>query len=171
MGKRGNPGSNVSDESWRDQRWEGRDRGSQHRSCGGKSIAARPAIGAAQAETARAASQKRPSSGSAAQSAIQPGHHIAAYCSSSGSAHNKAHRADGEKSIGARPAIGAPQADSKRIELKPAPQRTDGEKSIGARPAIGGSQADSKRIELKPAPQRGTDSKRIELKPGPRHAD
>ena len=32
MGKRGNLGSNVSDESWRGQRWEERDRGSQHRS-------------------------------------------------------------------------------------------------------------------------------------------
>ena len=110
-----------------------------HRADGGKSIAARPAIGASQAETARAASEKHPSSGSAAQSAIRPGHHTAAYCSSSGSAHSKAHRADGGKSIAARPAIGAPQASSKRIELKPAPQRADRGRSSTAPPAIGAS--------------------------------
>ena len=109
------------------------------RADGGKSIAARPAIGASQAETARAASEKHPSSGSAAQSAIRPGHHTAAYCSSSGSAHSKAHRADGGKSIAARPAIGAPQASSKRIELKPAPQRADRGRSSTASPAIGAS--------------------------------
>ena len=109
------------------------------RADGGKSIAARPAIGASQAETARAASEKHPSLGSAAQSAIRPGHHTAAYCSSSGSAHSKAHRADGGKSIAARPAIGAPQASSKRIELKPAPQRADRGRSSTAPPAIGAS--------------------------------
>ena len=105
----------------------------------GRSSTAPPAIGTSQAETARAASQKHPSSGSAAQSAIQPGHHTAAYCSSSGSAHSKAHRADGGKSIAARPAIGASQACSKRIELKPAPQRADRGRSSTASPAIGAS--------------------------------
>ena len=92
-----------------------------------------------QAHLDRAASLKHPSSGSAAQSAIQPGHHTAAYCSSSGSAHSKAHRADGGKSIAARPAIGASQACSKRIELKPAPQRADRGRSSTASPAIGAS--------------------------------
>ena len=153
MGKRGNLGSNVSDESWRGQRWEGRDRGSQHRSSQHRS--SQHSHTAEQhrssqhrsaqqrsfetAQTARAASQKHPSSGSAAQSAIQPGHHTAAYCSSSGSAHSKAHRADGGKSIAAQPAIGASQACGNRIELKPAPQRADRGRSSTASPAIGAS--------------------------------
>ena len=110
------------------QRWEGRDRGSQHRSSQHRS-----------SERSFETAQKHPSSGSAAQSAIEPGHHTAAYCSSSGSAHSKAHRADGGKSIAARPAIGAPQASSKRIELKPAPQRADRGRSSTAPPAIGAS--------------------------------
>ena len=110
------------------QRWEGRDRGSQHRSSQHRS-----------SERSFETAQKHPSSGSAAQSAIEPGHHTAAYCSSSGSAHSKAHRADGGKSIAARPAIGAPQASSKRIELKPAPQRADRGRSSTASPAIGAS--------------------------------
>ena len=110
------------------QRWEGRDRGSQHRSSQHRS-----------SERSFETAQKHPSSGSAAQSAIQPGHHTAAYCSSSCSAHSEAHRADGGKSIAARPAIGAPQASSKRIELKPAPQRADRGRSSTAPPAIGAS--------------------------------
>ena len=110
------------------QRWEGRDRGSQHRSSQHRS-----------SERSFETAQKHPSSGTAAQSAIEPGHHTAAYCSSSGSAHSKAQRADGGKSIAARPAIGAPQASSKRIELKPAPQRADRGRSSTAPPAIGAS--------------------------------
>ena len=137
---------------WRSQHWDKQDGTPPHhpkpkrvhtpapqRADRGRSSTAPTAIGTSQAETARAASQKHPSSGSAAQSAIQPGHHTAAYCSSSGSAHSKAHRADGGKSIAARPAIGASQACSKRIELKPAPQRAVRGRSSTASPAIGAS--------------------------------
>ena len=148
-------------ESWRDrgsQRWEGRDRGSQHRSSQHRSsqhshTAAQSGGGRhwgsqhwdKQDGTPPHHPKPKRSSGSAAQSAIQPGHHTAAYCSSSGSAHSEAHRADGGKSIHARPAIGAPQAGSKRIELKPAPQRADRGRSSTAPPAIGASHDARKR--------------------------